>query len=577
MTSCSGLAVAAAGALGIGVATLIAVRRMRRIRSMAMIEHDFSQGHGPLSLPAAHRPSKVMAVAGELPTRLEQWRLERWDAQASPLLQLPMEVLTIVLAQLADRRDIAHLAATCYLLWFDAPTAPARQIGPVETELRRRAEARRLVIGAALPEGATSWVSYMLKREHRDAQRRHAPLAGGVHNSAFVDREGRLLTCGQTREGTSSVLGHAEGSGVDAIGPPKLVPSMLDRRIVSVASGNYHFLALGAEGEVYSWGKGVYFQLGHGDVNDRAVPSRITSLEHIESIAAGTYGSAAVDDRGRLFSWGRAWILNDHMEVAPCGLGYAVDLQTRSQPTPRRVDALSQDRVVGVAMGDTFTLAVTDAGAVFSFGNSQCGALGLGSLESSEKLPRRVEALARTGRRFVVVAAAKYHAHALTEEGQLYGWGAWGSNGHGVIEGPDKDTPELVTALVGERLTLVYAGSHSSCAVTETGEMYTWGRRNRHGHLGYGDVDVGEPVPSPRRVERLSGVKVAAVANGGFVHMLVADEDGGAWACGEGAGLGLCGPGEHLGDVTEPTQIPTLRVWDLRSSGYERVTPVAAT
>jgi len=61
-----------------------------------------------------------------------------------------------------------------------------------------------------------------------------------------------------------------------------------------------------------------------------------------------------------------------------------------------------------------FTLAVTDAGAVFSFGYSRYGALGHGSLEA-EVLPRRIEALAQTGRRFVAVAAGEGHALALTE------------------------------------------------------------------------------------------------------------------------------------------------------------------
>jgi alpha-tubulin suppressor-like RCC1 family protein len=37
-----------------------------------------------------------------------------------------------------------------------------------------------------------------------------------------------------------------------------------NRRIVAVASGWRHSLALDAEGRVYSWGWGSYGQLGHG-------------------------------------------------------------------------------------------------------------------------------------------------------------------------------------------------------------------------------------------------------------------------------------------------------------------------
>jgi len=101
---------------------------------------------------------------------------------------------------------------------------------------------------------------------------------------------------------------------------PTLVPSMLDWRIVSIATGYFHVLALSAEGEVYSWGRWGGGMLGHGDQNARAVPSRITSLERIESITAGFFLSAAVDDRGRLFTWGVANI-TPLEQVEAVGLG----------------------------------------------------------------------------------------------------------------------------------------------------------------------------------------------------------------------------------------------------------------
>jgi len=229
----------------------------------------------------------------------------------------------------------------------------------------------------------------------------------------------------------------------------------------------------------------------------------------------------------------------------------------QSQLTPKRVDALSQHRVVGVALGSFFTLAVTDAGAVFSFGSGTLGVLGHGSL-NSEMLPRQIDALTQTGRRFVAVAAGDCHALALTEEGQLYCWGWGGANSYG--QGANHDThhtPKLLTALLGERVAFVNAKAVSSCAVTETGELYTWGDRNRH-HSGHGEVE--EEQAAPRRVEMPGGVQVAAVALG-VAHMLVADEDGGVWACGTRRALGLYSPDAwELGGVREPTRIPTLRV-----------------
>jgi len=496
-----------------------------------------------------------------LPPPVAASAVQLTPTQLRPILLqiLPTELLSEVLAYL-DTYDLARLAATCRLLWRDAPTPPPqpmtllRPMGPVEAELRRRASARGLRIVSCVPEGALSWVPYLLKCALRDGLGREAPLAAGAGFSLFLDANGCLLSYG-TEMGAQLLLGHDWGSDIDLavprfIGSPTLVPAVQGRRIVSVAASERHCLALSREGEVYSWGDGDYGSLGHTAGGARAVPSRIESLSHIESIAAGPHWtSAAVDEVGRLFTWGRATSTID--ESMPSGLGYALDSQAESQLTPKRVDALSQDRVVGVALGYGFTLTVTDAGAVFSFGYSPLGALGHGSLVGAEVLPPRIEALTHTGRRFVAVAAGYVHALSLTEEGELYGWGHAQTNGHG----RDEFTPHPVTAFVGQRVKSVCVATLSSCAVTEKGELYTWGR-GEWGTLGHGDE---ENQLAPRRVEGLDGVRVAAAA---ATHTLAADEDGVVWAFGARSALGLgdsdaAPQGERWAN---PAPIPTLRV-----------------
>jgi len=108
---------------------------------------------------------------------------------------------------------------------------------------------------------------------------------------------------------------------------------------------------------------------------------------------------------------------------------------------------------------------------------------------------------------------------ALTEEGHVYGWGYELANGHG----QEQRTPQLVTALAGIRVLLVYAWDFCSCAVTEKGELYTWGHDYLNSfNLGHG---VAVTQQTPKRVEALRGVKVAAAAICG-THTLVAGEDG---------------------------------------------------
>jgi len=321
-----------------------------------------------------------MTITDELPAIFQRlasaWSVPEPVVPPELLSDVPPELLSIIMSDLGTL-DLGCLAATCRSLLCigHTPPPPLPTPGLVEAELRRRAEARGLHIAPSLPEWALWWVPYLLKRDFHEALSRQAPLAvgtmdGGSPHSLFVDKEGRLqfacrrdeIKAGEIGE---SLMGHDWGlaAGNSAFVPPTLVPNLQDKRIVSVATGNHHCLALSAEGEVYSWGYGVCGALGHADRSARAGPRRIETLERVERIAAGPYKSAAVDDRGRLFTWG-----GTARGEYPTGLGYELDPGTMYQATPKRVEALSQDRVVGVALGDGFTLAVTDAGAVFSFG-----------------------------------------------------------------------------------------------------------------------------------------------------------------------------------------------------------------
>jgi len=117
----------------------------------------------------------------------------------------------------------------------------------------------------------------------------------------------------------------------------------------------------------------------------------------------------------------------------------------------------------------------------------------------------------------------------------------------------------------------VYARDFSSCAVTEKGELFTWGFGQPNSfNLGHG---VAAPQLTPKQVEALSGVKSAGAAICDN-HALVTGEDGVVWGFGQRAALGLgeadAPPGvsededsEDEGWVVQPTPVPNLRVRSL--------------
>lgn len=69
----------------------------------------------------------------------------------------------------------------------------------------------------------------------------------------------------------------------------------------------------------------------------------------------------------------------------------------------------------------------------------------------------------------------------MTGNGNIY---SRGQLGHGSIE--NEEEPILVKALEGIRIVSIAAGGWHSCALSEQGDLYTWGW-NSNGQLGIGD------------------------------------------------------------------------------------------
>ncbi|MCD7465237.1 Ultraviolet-B receptor uvr8 [Datura stramonium] len=113
--------------------------------------------------------------------------------------------------------------------------------------------------------------------------------------------------------------------------------------------------------------------------------------------------------------------------------------------TPQPIKALQGIRIKQIACGDSHCLAVTMEGEVQSWGRNQNGQLGLGTTEDS-LVPRKIEAF--MGIPVKMVAAGAEHTAAVTEDGELYGWG-WGRYGNlGLGDRNDRLVPEKVSANV---------------------------------------------------------------------------------------------------------------------------------
>jgi len=184
--------------------------------------------------------------------------------------------------------------------------------------------------------------------------------AGADHNLA-VDENGGVWVWGRNNYGQ---LG--KGTRTAAERTPSKLAGMTAR---SVAAGFSHSLILETSGTGRGFGRNNCGQTGQSTTSSMVlVPTLISGLSGIRSIAAGTDSSFAIDQAGQLRSWG----YNAYGELL---LGYASPSSSPSLyvPTPSPIAT----NVFNVAGGGYSTLAVGAQGVIFG-GRNDVGQAGNG-------------------------------------------------------------------------------------------------------------------------------------------------------------------------------------------------------
>ena len=141
-----------------------------------------------------------------------------------------------------------------------------------------------------------------------------------------------------------------------------------------------------------------------------------------------------------------------------------------------------------VAAGYAHTLAINDAGELYTWGRNSKGHLGIGSTES-----KNTPAQVGTATNWTAVAGGEVHSLALKRDGTLYAWGNNDDNqlGNGTTTGTN--TPAQVGTDTDWKA--IYAGKSTSFAIKNDNTLYAWGLNA--GQYGDGTTTA---VTKPRRV-----------------------------------------------------------------------------
>ncbi|XP_015576845.1 PH, RCC1 and FYVE domains-containing protein 1 isoform X1 [Ricinus communis] len=153
------------------------------------------------------------------------------------------------------------------------------------------------------------------------------------------------------------------------------------------------------------------------------------------------------------------------------------------------------------------------------------------------------------------IACGGRHAVLVTKPGEIFSWGeeSGGRLGHGIKA--DVPNPKLIDTLAGMNIELVACGENHTCAVTFSGDLYTWGDGAYNcGLLGHGS-EASHWIPK-RIGGDMEGIHVSYVSCGPW-HTAAVTSVGQLFTFGDGT-FGALGHGDHS-SATVPREVETLR------------------
>lgn len=237
-------------------------------------------------------------------------------------------------------------------------------------------------------------------------------VSASWYNSTLAIREdGTLWAWGDNSFGQLGI-----GSYNNASAPVQVGTSA---NWVFVSAGGAFTMALQQDGSLWSWGNNNYGQLGNGSLTtSRAFPARVDNSTNWIAVSAGGNHIVALRNDGTLWAWGA----NSYGQL---GLG----LNILSTNRPAIVESNMSWRAISA--GGVHTIALRDDGTLWAWGANSRGQLGIGTLVDTNR-PAMIMTIwpfgsapvpIGTNYEWRAIAAGLEHSLAVTDDGTFWAWG----------------------------------------------------------------------------------------------------------------------------------------------------------
>ena len=171
---------------------------------------------------------------------------------------------------------------------------------------------------------------------------------GSVHVYDFVEKSLQKVPLNETiidiTSTTQSLFGVTNKNQLYQISlnaQQKICDFPKHQKVKKIVSGDEHCLILTSNGDTFSFGCGLRGVLGHDDVNSSETPKQIEALAGLKiiDIAAGSFHSIAISSFGDVYSWG--WNTNRQLglpKVAKHTFKNASERHQQVFTTPQVID-----------------------------------------------------------------------------------------------------------------------------------------------------------------------------------------------------------------------------------------------